>query len=147
MTRHRFDPFSFIAGGVTVGVAIAVLFGQVTLDLVDLRIAGPVLVLVLGLALLLSGGRDRNGGAPTPGELAAATPGVGPRDGARPSTEGAGPGTVADVDAHASAADVDADPSGGEPHTAVERGGRDRDVTAELPSDDTTGLDPDTRRR
>lgn len=60
MTRHRFDPFSFIAGGVAIGVALAVLLGRVTISLVDLRIAGPVLILVLGLALLLSGsGRDR----------------------------------------------------------------------------------------
>lgn len=59
MTRHRFDPFSFIAGAVSVGIAVAVLAGAVRIELVDLRFAGPVLVLVLGLALLLGGGRDR----------------------------------------------------------------------------------------
>jgi hypothetical protein len=60
VTRHRFDPFSFIAGAVAVGVAVAVLLGQVSISLVDLRIGGPVLVLALGLALLLGGGRDRS---------------------------------------------------------------------------------------
>jgi small neutral amino acid transporter SnatA (MarC family) len=60
VSRHRFDPFSFIAGAVSVGVALAVLLGQVSISLVDLRIAGPVLVLALGLALLLGGGRDRS---------------------------------------------------------------------------------------
>ena len=30
-----------------------------TIDLIDLRIAGPLLILVLGLSLLLGGGRDR----------------------------------------------------------------------------------------
>lgn len=59
MTRHRFDPFSFIAGGVTVAIALVVLLGEVSIRLVDLRIAGPVLVLALGLALLLGGSRDR----------------------------------------------------------------------------------------
>lgn len=60
MTRHRFDPFSFIAGGIAVSVAVAVLIGEVSIRLLDLRIAGPVLVLLLGLALLLGGGRDRS---------------------------------------------------------------------------------------
>lgn len=59
MTRHRFDPFSFIAGGIAVSVAVAVLIGEVSISLLDLRIAGPVLLLLLGLALLLGGGRDR----------------------------------------------------------------------------------------
>jgi hypothetical protein len=59
VTRHRFDPFSFIAGGIAVSVAVAVLVGAVSIRLLDLRIAGPVLVLLLGLALLLGGGRDR----------------------------------------------------------------------------------------
>jgi hypothetical protein len=45
---------------VTVAIAVVVLLGDVTIDLVDLRIAGPVLVLALGLALLLGGGRDRS---------------------------------------------------------------------------------------
>jgi hypothetical protein len=36
-------------------VAVAVLLGQVSISLVDLRIGGPVLVLALGLALLLGG--------------------------------------------------------------------------------------------
>jgi hypothetical protein len=60
VTRHRFDPFSFIAGGIAVSVAIAVLVGEVSIGLLDLRIAGPVLILLLGLALLLGGGRDRS---------------------------------------------------------------------------------------
>jgi hypothetical protein len=71
VTRHRFDPFSFIAGAVAVGVAATVLLGQVSISLVDLRIGGPVLVLALGLALLLGGGRERRDtaadGATAPG--------------------------------------------------------------------------------
>lgn len=59
MTRHRFDPFSFIAGAIAASIAVAVLLGQVSVRLLDLRIAGPVLLLLLGLALLLGGGRDR----------------------------------------------------------------------------------------
>lgn len=60
MSRHRFDPFSFIAGATAVGIAVAVLSGELTISLLDLRVAGPVLLLLLGLALLLGGGRDRS---------------------------------------------------------------------------------------
>lgn len=87
MTRHRFDPFSFIAGGIAVSVAVAVLIGEVSIRLLDLRIAGPVLVLLLGLALLLGGGRDR-----------AAAEEVGPTEGDATSSGTSEPGaTDADV--------------------------------------------------
>lgn len=74
MTRHRFDPFSFIAGGIAVSVAVAVLIGEVSIRLLDLRIAGPVLVLLLGLALLLGGGRDRSAADPATAADDDATP-------------------------------------------------------------------------
>jgi hypothetical protein len=74
VNRHRFDPFSFIAGAVALGVALAVLVGQVTVSVVDLRLAGPVLVLALGVALLLAGGRDRTeDGVATAGAVTGAT--------------------------------------------------------------------------
>jgi hypothetical protein len=69
MTRHRFDVFSFLAGAATVTVALLILLDAVTISAVDLRIIGPVVVLALGAALLVGGGRDRRG---TPAEAGAA---------------------------------------------------------------------------
>ncbi len=57
MTRHRFDTFSFLVGAVAVAIGAVVLSGSVTIQLIDLRVAGPVLLLALGLALLVGGGR------------------------------------------------------------------------------------------
>jgi hypothetical protein len=58
VTRHRFDPFSFLVGAVAVAVAALVLLGDVSVRLVDLRVVGPVVVLAIGAALLLGGKRD-----------------------------------------------------------------------------------------
>jgi hypothetical protein len=58
VTRHRFDPFSFLVGAVAVAVAALVLIGDVSVRLVDLRVIGPVVVLAIGVALLLGGKRD-----------------------------------------------------------------------------------------
>lgn len=58
MTRHRFDTFSFLAGAIAVTVGVLVLADVFTLRVIDLRVIGPVLVLALGLALLVGGGRD-----------------------------------------------------------------------------------------
>lgn len=59
MTRHRFDPFSFLVGAVAVTVAALVLTGGLDLRTVDLRVVGPVVVLAAGIALLLGGRRSR----------------------------------------------------------------------------------------
>jgi hypothetical protein len=59
MTRHRFDAFSFLAGATTVTIALLVLFDAASLRAIDLRVIGPVIVLALGAALLVGGGRDR----------------------------------------------------------------------------------------
>ncbi|MEX1164158.1 MAG: hypothetical protein WEB03_11320 [Nitriliruptor sp.] len=53
MTRHRFDTFSFLVGAIAVAVGAVVLSGEVTIQLIDLRVVGPVLLLALGLALLV----------------------------------------------------------------------------------------------
>jgi hypothetical protein len=58
VTRHRFDPFSFLVGAVAIAVAALVLIGDVSVRLVDLRVIGPVVVLAIGAALLLGGRRD-----------------------------------------------------------------------------------------
>jgi hypothetical protein len=69
VTRHRFDPFSFLVGAVAVAVAALVLIGDVSVRLVDLRVIGPVLVLAIGVALLLGGRRDdRPAVVPAPDE-------------------------------------------------------------------------------
>lgn len=57
MNRHRFDPFSFAVGVVAVTVAVLVLAWPTSFGLADLRVAGPVVLLALGVALLASGGR------------------------------------------------------------------------------------------
>jgi small neutral amino acid transporter SnatA (MarC family) len=59
MTRHRFDAFSFLAGAIAVTVGVLVLLDVFDLRVVDLRVIGPVIVLSLGLALLVGGGRER----------------------------------------------------------------------------------------
>jgi hypothetical protein len=58
VTRHRFDPFSFLVGAVAVAVAALVLIGDVSVRLVDLRVIGPLVVLAIGAALLVGGKRD-----------------------------------------------------------------------------------------
>jgi uncharacterized membrane protein (DUF4010 family) len=61
MTRHRFDPFSFLVGALAVAAAVIVLVEPAALRLLDLRVAGPIALLAIGLALLLSGS---GGGSP-----------------------------------------------------------------------------------
>ncbi|WP_052665272.1 hypothetical protein [Nitriliruptor alkaliphilus] len=90
MSRHRFDPFSFIAGATAVGIAVAVLSGELTISLLDLRVAGPVLLLLLGLGLLLGGGRDRSlPAAPSSGEPSSAEPSA--ADGEHDAADGESP--------------------------------------------------------
>ncbi len=52
MDRHPFDPVSFVAGAVFLGLGLASLVG-VHLDPGQLRWAFPILLILLGLALLL----------------------------------------------------------------------------------------------
>lgn len=58
MTRHRFDPLSFLAGALFVFIA-AVAVAEVPLfRLVDLRLLGPGLLILVGVVLLLTIGRS-----------------------------------------------------------------------------------------
>jgi hypothetical protein len=91
VSRHRFDPFSFIAGATAVGIAVAVLSGELTISLLDLRVAGPVLLLLLGLALLLGGGRDRSLVAAEAGPSTTADPSSTDPSSSDPSSTGPSP--------------------------------------------------------
>ncbi len=62
MGRHSFDPVSFVAGAVFLGLGLASLVG-IDLDPSHLRWAFPILLILLGLALLLPlrpASRDRS---------------------------------------------------------------------------------------
>lgn len=62
MRTHRFDPASFAFGVLFVAIAVVGLTDPSLLALEDLRWLGPAVLVVLGLALLLSaarGERDR----------------------------------------------------------------------------------------
>lgn len=54
MTRHRFDPFSFVVGGLALAFAALVIVRPGQLELLQLRLAGPVVLLTLGIAALAS---------------------------------------------------------------------------------------------
>ena len=58
MSRHRFDPVSFVFGVLFAAVAVLGLVGLDRIRVEDLTWAGPVLLLVLGLVALLSAARD-----------------------------------------------------------------------------------------
>ena len=55
MSRHRFDPLSFVFGVVFAVIAAAGFTGPWDLRPVDLAWAGPGLLILLGVALLVSG--------------------------------------------------------------------------------------------
>jgi hypothetical protein len=59
MTRHRFDLFSFLVGGIAVAVAALVVVRPEALTAGDLRLVGPIVLVTLGVALLAGSGRDR----------------------------------------------------------------------------------------
>lgn len=65
MTRHRFDALSFVVGAACVGLAAAVLLQMGQLRFEDLRIAGPVALLALGLGALVNATTRGRGGATT----------------------------------------------------------------------------------
>jgi hypothetical protein len=60
MTRHRFDPLSFVFGLVFVLIAVAGLTGPWMLRPVDLAWAGPAVLILLGVVVLASGGPRRD---------------------------------------------------------------------------------------
>lgn len=66
MTRHRFDPLSFVFGAVFVAVAAIGLIDRDLLTFTDLRWIAPALLVLLGALLLVlsgrTGGRDRDDG-------------------------------------------------------------------------------------
>jgi cytochrome c biogenesis protein CcdA len=62
MERHPFDPLSFVFGLLFVAVALLGLTELVTLSWLDLRWIAPIVLVVLGLVLVLTAGRNRNAG-------------------------------------------------------------------------------------
>jgi hypothetical protein len=103
MTRHRFDAFSFLAGATTVTIALLVLFDAASLRAIDLRVIGPVIVLALGAALLVGGGRDRV----SPAAGSTADPADGDHgDEVRARGDDGRDGPASDVDADAGTADT-----------------------------------------
>lgn len=83
MTRHRFDGLSFVFGLVFVVLAVAGFTGPWPVRPVDLAWAGPAVLIVLGVVVLLSGarrGEERRQDGPEAG------PGPG-----RPDPDGPGP--------------------------------------------------------
>jgi hypothetical protein len=65
MTRHRFDPLSFIFGLLFAGVAAAALIGVEVVALRDLAWIAPSLLVIAGAALLFSSaGRSRSDEVP-----------------------------------------------------------------------------------
>lgn len=75
MTRHRFDPLSFVFGLVFVAIAVAGLTGPWPLRPVDLAWAGPGALILLGVVVLLSGARRGEERGPVGPEEVAATGG------------------------------------------------------------------------
>lgn len=102
MRTHRFDPASFAFGVLFVAIAVVGLTDPSLLAIEDLRWLGPAVLVVLGLALLLSAGRrDRHRESATPAAV--------------PDTTAAVPDTTAahDLDPardHAAAQAADPDP-------------------------------------
>jgi hypothetical protein len=60
MQTHRPDLVSLIGGLAFIGVALLGLLDTITLTVADLRWIGPGLLVLLGLALVLGGSRDRS---------------------------------------------------------------------------------------
>lgn len=57
MIRHRFDPFSAVAGLLSLASAVAIGARTGPLGVSELQLIGPVAILLLGLALVLSAPR------------------------------------------------------------------------------------------
>lgn len=101
MTRHRFDPFSALAGVLSLAMAIAIGARTGPVGIAELQLVGPLAILVLGVALVAGGGRS-----PDAAELAATSspdpaPGVGRDDdpGDTSTTVGSDPAGGGDADA------------------------------------------------
>jgi hypothetical protein len=60
MERHRLDVFSLLAGLLFVTVAVLSLADLLPLTGVDLRLLGPVILVLFGLALVLGVGKGRD---------------------------------------------------------------------------------------
>jgi membrane protein implicated in regulation of membrane protease activity len=54
MERHRLDPISLVAGVLFAGLGVAALTGAFDIALVDWRYIGPLLVILVGMALALT---------------------------------------------------------------------------------------------
>lgn len=70
MTRHRFDLFSFVVGAASVGLAVLVLTRPGQLAVEDLRLAGPLILLALGLAALVTATTRTPRAVPTSQDIA-----------------------------------------------------------------------------
>lgn len=88
MTRHAFDPFSALAGLLCIGLAATVVLRPGPLSLEQLQLAGPLALLLLGLTLVLGGGRRRE----TSPATASPDPGSEPEQREDPADEEPGDG-------------------------------------------------------
>lgn len=76
MQRHSVDALSLVFGLLFTAVAAVGLTDQLTLTVIDVRWIGPVLLVAIGIALVVTAGRNRNGKSDTASDVAVAT--VGP---------------------------------------------------------------------
>ena len=83
MQRHSLDALSLVFGLLFTAVAAVGLTDQLTLTVIDVRWIGPVLLVAIGVALVVTAGRNRNGKHDPASAVAAAT--------VHPTGEAAGP--------------------------------------------------------
>lgn len=61
MQRHSLDALSLVFGLLFTAVAAVGLTDQLTLTVIDVRWIGPGLMVAIGIALVVTAGRNRNG--------------------------------------------------------------------------------------
>lgn len=73
MKRHSLDALSLVFGLLFAAVAVVGLTDQLTLTVVDVRWLGPALLVAIGIALVVTAGRSRNGKHDAASDMAVAT--------------------------------------------------------------------------
>ena len=106
MSPHRFDPVAFVFGVVFAAVAVLGLTGPWTLQEVDLTWVGPGLLVLLGLAVLLTARPART----------------------EPDTAGSPSAARTEAAAGAPSVPVDAAEAGGDPEPDDDRGSDDTEA-------------------